>query len=190
MMISDRVHDRELLDYLERLEAVEFQRDVWRIVRSGRDPLRGASAHGRWGAAGEFEVIYTACNQDGALAEIGYRLSLEPIWPSRIEHDIHSVNVSLANVLDLSDFGHLSELGVNEDTYENHDYNLTQAISSAARFLGFQAIIVPNARYRGNNVVVFPDAPDVLENVSLVHREAVDWSSWRAANRTRPSRRK
>src|SRR6266404_5750678 len=72
----DRIHDGVVLDALEALDPEPFRGAVWRVTRRGREPLRGAAAHGRWSASGEFEVLYTSLARDGALAEIGYRLSL------------------------------------------------------------------------------------------------------------------
>jgi hypothetical protein len=189
MANHDRVHDREMLDMLETLDPRPFVGDGWRVVRTGRDPLRGSTANGRWGASGEFEVLYTACDRAGALAEIGYRMSLEPIWPSNIHHEIHRVEVALGRVLDLTDFRLLAQLGVHEDSYENHRYDAEQAVSAAARFLEVQAILVPNARYSGNNLVVYPDLDGALSSLIHAGREPVDWNAWRAANRKRPSRR-
>lgn len=187
MPFQDRVHDRELLDMLEQRDGAPFQAEVWRVVRSGRDPMRGSTANGRWGAAGEFEVLYTACDQDGALAEIGYRMSLEPIWPSNIHHELHRVGVTLDRVLDLSDFKLLAQFGIHEDSYEGHQYDTEQAVSAAARFLEFQAILVPNARYSGNNLVVYPDLDDVLNGLTVMEGKPVNWNDWRARNRNRPS---
>ena len=79
MPFWDRVHDRELLDALEALAPETFDGDVWRVAREGRDALLGASAGGRWSPSGGFEVLYTSLDAEGALAEIGYRLSLEPV---------------------------------------------------------------------------------------------------------------
>jgi RES domain len=189
MPINERVHDSEMLDILEQLDPRTFAGDAWRVVRSGRDPMRGSTANGRWGASGEFEVLYTACDRDGALAEIGYRMSLEPIWPSKIGHDVYRVEAALDRVLDLTDFVLLESLGIREDSYEGHRYNAEQAVSAAARFLGFQAILVPNARYPGNNLVVYPDLEGASNGLTQMESEAVDWNAWRARNRNRPSRR-
>lgn len=190
MPISDRVHDREMLDILERFDPKPFVGDAWRVVRSGRDPMRGSTANGRWGASGEFEVLYTACDRDGALAEIGYRMSLEPIWPSKILHDVHRVEVALDRVLDLTDFGVLAQFGIHEDDFESHRYDAEQAVSAAVRFLEFQAILVPNARYSGNNLVVYPDLEGALNGLTLAESEPVDWNAWRASNPSRPTRRR
>lgn len=190
MTINDRVHDREMLDLLEQLDPQPFGGDAWRVVRSKRDPMRGSTANGRWGASGEFEVLYTACDRDGALAEIGYRMSLEPIWPSNIHHNMHRVAVALDRVLDLTDFALLARFGIHEDSFEGHKYDAEQAVSAAARFLEFQAILVPNARYAGNNLVVYPDLEGALNGLTLMENEPVDWHAWRASNRNRPTRRR
>lgn len=188
MPFQDRVHDRELLDMLEQRDSAPFQDEVWRVVRTRRDPMRGSTANGRWGAAGEFEVLYTACDRDGALAEIGYRMSLEPIWPSNIHHEVHRVDVTLDRVLDLTDFKLLAQFGIHEESYEGHRYDTEQAVSAAARFLELQAILVPNARYMGNNLVVYPDLHGALNGLTLIEGESVDWNDWRARNRNKPSR--
>ena len=75
---ASRQHDRELLDALESHPSEAFCGEIWRVTVKGRDPLRGSAAGGRWSPPGEFEVLYTSLARAGALAEIGYRLSLEP----------------------------------------------------------------------------------------------------------------
>ena len=109
-------------------------------------PLRGSSAHGRWSPNGEFEVLYTSLKRDGALAEIGYRLSLEPIWPSRIQHDLHKIGIRTEKTLQFADVAALQSLGVNPAKYPGFDYTATQAITSAAHFLGLDGLLVPSAR--------------------------------------------
>ena len=86
MAASGRVHDRAILDALEAIDPVLFEGEVWRITRKGRDATRGSAAYGRWSPGALFEVLYTSLEREGALAEIGYRLSLEPVWPSRLAH--------------------------------------------------------------------------------------------------------
>jgi len=54
MSSGGRVHDRSVLDALEKLDPEPFDSDVWRVARKGRDPLRGSSqtAMGRAGRTG------------------------------------------------------------------------------------------------------------------------------------------
>ena len=76
MGTSGRVHDRAILDALDGMEPAPVDAPVWRITRVGRDPIRGSAANGRWSPGGTVEVLYTSLERDGALAEIGFRLSL------------------------------------------------------------------------------------------------------------------
>lgn len=178
MARNSRVHDRAILDALDAIDPESFEGEVWRIVRKGRDALRGASAHGRWGTGGEFEVLYASLTRDGALAEVGHRLSLEPIWPSLLEHEIHSIAARTERTLRLADVASLGPMGVDITRYEDLDYGATQAIAAAAHFLEFDGLLVPSARAACSNLVIFLDRilPGALEVTSS---EIVDWNVWR-----------
>jgi RES domain-containing protein len=178
MVSGGRVHDRAILDALEGFEPEAIEKTVWRVTRKGRDPLRGAVANGRWNSVGEFEVLYTSFAPEGALAEVGYRLSIEPIWPSRLQHEIHAIAVKATRVLKLDDLKLLEKLGVDIDHFESFEYGATQAIAAAAHFLEFDAIFVPSARYPGSNLVVFPDRLEI--SPELKASDDVDWPAWRA----------
>src|SRR5690348_10940431 len=94
-----RRHDRAILDALEALDPEPFAGRVWRVTRKGRDPLRGSSSRSRWSPGSALEALYTSLEREGALAEIGFRLSLEPVWPSLIEHNIHLIEVQTERTL-------------------------------------------------------------------------------------------
>jgi len=180
MARSGRIHDREILDALEALDPAPFNGTVWRVTRKGREPLRGAAAHGRWSASGEFEVLYTSLDRDGALAEIGYRLSLEPIWPSRIEHEIHTIQAEAKRTLRFANTAGLGPLGVDVARYRSFDYEATQAIAAAACFLEFDGLVVPNARFDCANLVLFIERVPAL---SLIETQPIDWEAWRRARK-------
>ncbi|MBY0361391.1 MAG: RES family NAD+ phosphorylase [Phreatobacter sp.] len=182
MTPASRAHDRALLDALDAFDPEPFAGDVWRITRKGRDPLRGAAANGRWSLSGGFEVLYTSLERDGALAEIGYRLGLEPVWPSRTEHEIHRIAAATARNLRFVDVASLSPLGVDPARYQSLDYAATQAVAAAAHFLEFDGLVVPNARHACLNLVIFLDR---VERGALDLREsqAVDWAAWRLTQR-------
>ncbi len=156
-------HDRALLDALD-VVTIPFSGTVWRITQVGRDPLMGSALSGRW-SGGDYSVLYTACEKDGALAEIGFRLSLEPIWPSRLQHSLHEIKVECDKVLDLSDLPSLERLGVTTSKYQSLDYSVTARISAAAAFLEYDAMLVPNARFTCKNLVIFNERPNSLELV-------------------------
>lgn len=171
------LHDRALLDALD-VPGVPFAGTVWRIAREGRDPLKGSTLSGRW-SGGERSVLYTACEKDGALAEIGYRLSLEPIWPSRLKHSLHEIKVACGRVLDLGGMAALEKLGVNTGRYQSFDYSVTSRISAAAAFLEFDAMLVPSARFKCSNLVIYTERAMGLR---LVSSAPIDWEKWRAKN--------
>jgi RES domain len=177
-MISRRpVHDRGVLDALEAIDPEPFAGEVWRVTRKGRDPLRGSAANGRWSpSGGEFEVLYTSLEREGALAEIGYRLSLEPVWPSRIEHEIHLIEVETERTLRFASLESLASLGVTIARYHTFEYQATQAIAAAAYFLEFDSLIVPSARFSCANLVIFTER---VTGLVLKNSQAVDWNSWR-----------
>jgi RES domain len=183
MSSGGRVHDRSVLDALEKLQPEPFDSDVWRVARKGRDPLTGSSANGRWGAAGELEVLYASEARDGALAEIGFRLSLEPVWPSRIQHRIHILAVKTERMLRLVDMRELENLGVDIARYETFEYSATQAIAAAAHFLEFDGLLVPSARFACNNLALFTDRVSAGAQLQLVSSEGVDWVEWRRKKR-------
>jgi hypothetical protein len=174
---SGRIHDRVILDALEALDPEPFEGTVWRVTRKGRDPLRGSGASGRWGAGGEFEVLYTSVVREGALAEIGYRLSLEPVWPSRIEHEIHAIRAQIGHALSFRNLDALAPLGVDIARYRSFEYGATQAIAAAANFLAVEGLIVPSARFDCANLVVFVERVPTLD---LMETQPVDWTEWRS----------
>lgn len=178
MPTQDRVHDRAVLDALEGVEETPFGADVFRIARKGRDPVRGSSANGRWSSNGEFEVLYTSLERAGSLAEIGSRLLLEPVWPSRLRHEIHRIGAEAERCLKFADIASLQPLGVDPARFEGYDYQATQAIAAAAHFLEFDGLIVPSARHASLNLVVFMDRIDA-GTLEVKSSEDVDWDAWR-----------
>lgn len=173
------VHDLAILDALEAVQAQTFVGQVWRVVRKGGNPLQPSTAGGRWSLPGGFEVLYTSLEKAGALAEVGYRLSLEPVWPSRLQHELHSLSARLGRALRLADLGKLQTLGVDATRYASFDYTATRAIAAAAHFLEFDGLIVPSARHVCLNVVIFPDRLNGDAGVEVETTEAVDWGLWR-----------
>ena len=177
MPIRGRVHDRAILDALEAIDPESFEGEVWRITRKGRDAVRGSGAHGRWSPGGEFEVLYTSLEREGALAEIGYRLSLEPVWPSRIEHEIHLMEVKTERILRFPNVSRLSSLGIDITQYGSFDYTATQAIAAAAHFLECDGLIVPSALHTSLNLVLFLYRITPGSRLELRERHVVDWTS-------------
>lgn len=181
--MAGRVHDRTILDALEAIAAESVDARVWRVMRKGREPLRGSAAGGRWSPIGEFEVLYTSFEKQGALAEIGYRLSLEPVWPSRLEHELHAFDVRSERSLRFANLDQLAPLGVDIARYQSFEYVATQAIAAAAHFLEFDGLIVPSARYDCFNFVLFLSRLSG-GHIEVASSEEVDWADWRRRRRS------
>jgi hypothetical protein len=173
-----------LLDAIDAFKRESFDAEVWRISRDRRDPTQGArSSKSRW-TNGTFDVLYTSFERDGALAEVYALLSSQPVFPSASSWFVHRLKGSASNVLNLADLTTLERLGVEIGRYGERDYKRTQEIADCAYFLGFDALIVPSARWTCRNLILFtdripPGKIEVIESTS----EPIAWEDWR--NRTR-----
>jgi RES domain-containing protein len=172
-----RPRDPALLDALDAFDRIRWGGETWRVVRDGRDPLQGSASGGRWDPT-LFDVLYTSLDSDGAIAEINFHLSRQPVFPSRISYGLHRIRVRTAKTLRLPDLGAMVPLGVDPARYREILYEPTQAIGDAAYFLGFDSIIAPNARWSCNNLILFTDqiAP---ADVEVIDSSKVNWTEWR-----------
>ena len=182
MVLQRRARDLQLLDALDELHGVGVDDVVWRMVRRGRDPLLGHGAEGRWDT-GQFDVLYTALDPNGAIAEIYFHLSRQPVFPSKVEFTLNEIKVKTHRTLKFANLEELKPLGVEKDKYASILYERTQEIADAAVFLGFDGIIAPNARWQCLNLIVFTNqiGPQDLE---LGESKVIDWNDWRLRNKT------
>jgi RES domain-containing protein len=175
--------DLDLLDAIDRLPRERFEDEVWRVVRDGRDPLQSSRAKGRW-SDGTFDVLYTALQRDGAISEIFALLSAQPVFPSGIAWRAHRLRVTTSGALRIADMSGLADLGIDVASFRERDYERSQEIAEAAHFLGFDGLLVPSARWRGLNLVVFADR--IEEGGALVtesETEPIDWKAWQRSRR-------
>jgi RES domain-containing protein len=181
--------DTDLIDAVESGESISVNQSIWRVVREGRDPCQCSSSGGRWDD-GSFEVLYTSQGQDGAIAEMYFHLRRgQPVVPSKPTYQTFELQLNLDNVLNLGDEKLLSSLGVDtanygKMTYANRDkeYTRTQQIGETAQFLGFSGIVVPNARWDCNNVVLFCDRLEGDDLEEIRDYGAIDWTDWSKLN--------
>jgi hypothetical protein len=177
---------------MEELPIGPYKGPVWRVVREGRDPCQSSSAGNRWDT-GQFEVLYTSLERRGAIAEMYFHLKAgQPVFPSKLRYTLHEIDVSLNGIYDLSDRDLLVRLGVDMSTfgrldylYRKSEYPTCQQVGEAAHFLGSMeasdpsGILVPNARYPCNNLVIFCQHT-LPEHVELVRDHGlVDWAEVR-----------
>lgn len=130
-------------------------------------------------------MLYTSLADQGALAEIGFRLSLEPVWPSRMRHELHRIDARTSRTLRFADLNALQPLGVDPKRYGTFDDAATQAIGAAAHFLEFDGLIVPSARASELNLVLFIDRVDSSVALTVTETRLVDWEAWRIQQRSR-----
>lgn len=178
-----RARDLELLDRVDRFQRAPLQQNVWRVARTGRDPLLGAASRSRW-CNGTFDVLYTSTERDGAVAEIHALFTHQPVFPSKISALVHHIAVTASSVLRIDDFDTLGLLGIDVSRYKERNYQRTQEIADAAYFLGFDGLVAPSARWQCSSVVLFTDRVPA-ESMSLLATEEhpVDWDAWRRQNR-------
>jgi RES domain len=185
MAALHRARDNSLLDALERIQPVELEGTIWRVVREGHDVLAPSAAGGRWDD-GTFDVLYTSKAADGAAAEVHYHLSRgQPVFPSKIKHHLYRLNLASKKVLLLPDLPTIAKLGVDLTRYGSLSYNerqleypRTQEVAETAHFLGFDALVAPNARWECLNVVLFLSriGPEELEIARDQGR--IEWKRW------------
>lgn len=173
-----RARDPDLLDALDAHKGVSFEGDVWRIVREDRNPLQGYPAGARWDP-GSFDVLYTSLEREGALEEIHFHLSRQPVFPSKIRSSLHRIAIRTQRTLRLANVGALEGLGVSAESFASLSYARTQEIGDAAAFLGFDGILAPSARWSCQNLIVFTDGFTPAD-LTVVASETVDWQDWKS----------
>lgn len=172
-----RARDLDLLDAIDELPRISVHETVWRVVRSGADPLLCRTSSGRWGPR-DLEILYTAMDPDCALAEMYFHLSRQPVFPSKIQFTLNEIEVRTRQTLRFIDLSELESLGVKQDGYVGLLYERTQDIGDVSAFLGVDGIIAPSARWDGLNLAIFCDNLNP-EDLALVSSREIDWNEWR-----------
>lgn len=175
----------KLIDAIDAKPRTQFSGIVWRATAEYRDPLKPSRSGGRWDD-GTFDVIYASEKEGGAEAEIYYHLSQgQPVFPSKKNYVVHQIEVVLNSVLSIPTLQELGELGVNTSTYGRlsyqrrvDEYVATQELGEAAHFLEFDGLLVPNARFSCQNLVIFADRLGPHQLNSIAVGPAIDWSKW------------
>ncbi len=185
MVQTRRSRDNALIDAIEGLTPVSFHGTVWRVVRKGRSPVDCGRAGGRWDD-GTFDVLYTAQERDGAIAEMFFHLGRgQPVFPSKVDYGVHELLVTVDRALQLIDLEALKALGLDTSHYgqlsfdrATDEYPRSQDIAEAAHFLEFDGLIVPSARWNCMNVILFGDRvpPEAIEIVA--DHGLIDWINW------------
>lgn len=115
---------------------------------------------------------------DGAVVEMYFHLSRQPVFPSKIRFTLNEIEVRTRQTLRFSSLSELEALGVEKDRYSALLYDRPQQIGDASAFLGVDGIIAPSARWDGLNLVIFCDNLNP-EDLALVNSHEIDWGEWR-----------
>lgn len=181
-----RIRDNALIDALESAPSTYFEGTVWRAVREGRDVLLGSNYGGRWDD-GTFDVLYTSKMADGAIAEMYFHLSRgQPVIPSRVAYHLYELRVTIQQALELPDLDALAKLGIDTARYgalsyleRLQEYPRPQEIAETAHFVGFNGLIVPNARFACLNVILFSNRISPADAEVVRDHGAIQWDDWR-----------
>jgi RES domain-containing protein len=125
----------------------------------------------RWNPKG-VAAIYTSIERETALAEADFRLSLEPVRPSK-GRTLYKIQMRLSRVVDLTKASVLTELGLTDRELEDPlDYRTCQEIGGAIAFLEYCGVLVPSARRPGGtNLVIYPTLQPVDDEFEVVETE-------------------
>ncbi len=150
-------HSRALLDYLEGLPKRPWDGPVWRYTFGSVPPERENSRGARWNKRDE-RAIYTALDEDTAIAELRHALDMQHPRPTRGEYTLHTISIQAVDVVDLGSWDLLAPAGLSAEDVRGDSFNPCQSVGSAARWLSIGGLVVPSARSeRGQNLVIFTE---------------------------------
>lgn len=149
------IYDQQTIAALEALQSVPWTGTVFRHMFGSFLPERENVSGARWNPP-ETPAIYTSLDRNTAIAEADFYINLQPLRP-RARRNIYRIEVTLTSVLNLSDWNMLRSLGVERQTFDSSDYAGCQMVGGTAEWLGYDGILVPSARARGSNLIIFPN---------------------------------
>ena len=148
--------DQQLLEKLAGLPPKPWTGNVYRCMLAGAsadcENIRGA----RWNPQ-NISAIYTSLSMEGAIAEIEYRLSLEPpIKRKVIRKAVYTIRVELEKTVDICTNDLWQQFGITSMMLAGFDHSMCQKIGAQADWLELEGILVPSARHKNGNLVIYP----------------------------------
>jgi len=168
-------YSRALLERLGALHPRLWSGRTFRWTFQGIPPDRANSRGARWSPPG-IEALYTSLSRDGVLAESDYLIGAQGIAPTRARN-IHTFELSLRSVLEITDRMLLARLGVDDDALRSVDLSKCQLVGGAVERLGHDGLIVPSARSAANNLVIFVNRRPFGAPLHLVGTEVLPAAS-------------
>lgn len=130
---------------------------------------------GRFHVTGEFGALYLALEPETALKELARRASRAGIpVPQLMPRDLLTVELRLANVLDLTDPVVRAEWGLDANAVTSDDMTACQEVAAAARRAGYEAIRYTSATGEGENLALFYDRLHPGSSAVVTERIEID----------------
>jgi len=149
------IHDRALLEELEKLSARPWEGAAFRHMFGSYPPDRENLRGARWNPP-DIPAIYASISRETALAEAQFQIENQPLVP-RARRVLYHLRIRLSSVLDLTVPGILPELGVTLDELRSPDHSMCRSVGGAVEWLGHDGLLVPSARADGVNLVIYPN---------------------------------
>lgn len=152
-------------DHIARAPRTPFRGVAYRHQAVRYDPRSGEGARrrgGRYNPPGSFPVLYLCTTRDCAVAEFRREGERQGIGlAALLPRALYRYEISLDDVLDLTDKDVLSALDIERDDLLGRDWRPTQELGAMAHHLGCQGFVAPSATGVDAVLVVF------VENIGL-----------------------
>ncbi len=174
--------DGRLAEALGAHPTATLEEYVFRCTGVTADPLAPSNKGGRWAPPqNDVSILYTSLKSDGAIAEkAAFLLALTPP-PSNVALGLAAIHVTLRKVVTLT-YDDLGKLGVDLKRFGTRNYDRTQAIGAAAKFLGCDGLVAPSARWDCANLMVYTDNLADNDALTILDKREFALGDWLAAN--------
>jgi RES domain-containing protein len=153
--MSEKKNSDDIERRFLEIKPISLDASCYRMVSQKYDILNtnGSLLYpGRYNS-GEFPVLYTADSREVCEAELARKTEIK----TKLIYKIAKLNVKLRKVLDLTNGKNLKALNIQEDNLIGSSWHFTQRIASLAYQKGYEALLVPSATGKGNNIILFPN---------------------------------
>jgi RES domain-containing protein len=164
-------YPRALLEQLGELRSNTWSGRVFRWTFEGTPPDRANTRGARWNPPG-VAALYACFSQRGVLAESNYLIAAQGIPPTRARQ-VHTFELSLSSVLEITDRALLERLGIDGAALAAVDQSKCQLVGGAVERLCHDGLIVPSARSPDNNLVIFVNRRPLDAALDLIGTENI-----------------
>jgi len=168
-------YEQALLDKIGGSPVVKWEGEVFRHMLGDWPPERENVRGARWNPP-QVAAIYASLERDVALAEAQYYIDLQPV-PPQSRRVLYRVSVRLSKVVDLRKLDELRRYGISAADLGTLEHQKCQPVGGAIAHLGFDGLLVPSARAKGANLVIYPSGQDASYRFEKVDYEVIAPSS-------------